>query len=120
VSAYQRSKLCNILLTRELARRWAGTGVTVTCLHPGFVATGFGTRSGGGLLSVILWGAQAFGISPEKGAQTIVYLAASPEYPTSPAAIFIDAALCGPPPRPRTTRPAERLWLESAKLAEVG
>jgi len=46
VSAYQRSKLCNILFTRELSRRWAGTGITVNCLHPGFVASRFGKESG--------------------------------------------------------------------------
>jgi NAD(P)-dependent dehydrogenase (short-subunit alcohol dehydrogenase family) len=45
--AYGRSKLCNILFTRELARRLAGTGVTANCLHPGFVATNFGQRDAG-------------------------------------------------------------------------
>jgi NAD(P)-dependent dehydrogenase (short-subunit alcohol dehydrogenase family) len=44
---YSRSKLCNILFTRELARRLDGTGVTVNCLHPGFVATRFADESGG-------------------------------------------------------------------------
>jgi NAD(P)-dependent dehydrogenase (short-subunit alcohol dehydrogenase family) len=39
MKAYGRSKLCNILFTRELARRLRGTGVTANCLHPGFVAT---------------------------------------------------------------------------------
>jgi len=47
LKVYGRSKLCNILYTRELARRWAGTGVTANSLHPGFVATRFGDRSGG-------------------------------------------------------------------------
>src|SRR5207248_1546417 len=63
VSAYQRSKLCNILFTRELSRRWAGTGITVNCLHPGFVASRFGKESGG-LLALFLRGAQLFAISP--------------------------------------------------------
>ena len=43
---YSKSKLCNILFNRELARRIAGTGVTANCLHPGFVATRFGDDSG--------------------------------------------------------------------------
>ncbi len=47
---YGRSKLCNILYTRELARTLTGTGVTTNCLHPGFVATRFGDQSGGGFL----------------------------------------------------------------------
>ena len=47
--AYCRSKLCNILFTRVLARRLAGTGVTANSLHPGFVETRFGDRSGGAM-----------------------------------------------------------------------
>jgi len=47
MKAYGRSKLCNILFTRELARRLRGTGVTANCLHPGFVATRFADESGG-------------------------------------------------------------------------
>jgi NAD(P)-dependent dehydrogenase (short-subunit alcohol dehydrogenase family) len=46
VKAYRRSKLCNILFTRELARRLRDKGVTANCLHPGFVATRFGDQSG--------------------------------------------------------------------------
>ena len=75
---YGRSKLCNILFTRELSRRLAGTGVTANCLHPGVVASRFGDEAGG-------WTAPLFGlvkrfaIPPEKGADTLVWLAASPE-----------------------------------------
>ena len=47
LKVYGRSKLANILFTRELARRLAGTGVTANCLHPGVVATRFGESSGG-------------------------------------------------------------------------
>ncbi len=57
---YARSKLCNILFTRELARRIAGSGVTANCLHPGFVATRFGDQSGG-LLSAGVRAGQAAG-----------------------------------------------------------
>src|SRR5271168_160394 len=78
IKAYGRSKLCNILFTRELARRWSGQGVTANCLHPGFVATRFGDGSGG-LLSRVVRVAKTFAISPEKGADTLVYLASSPE-----------------------------------------
>src|SRR6185503_14947145 len=56
MNAYGRSKLCNILFTRELARRLAGTGVTANCLHPGFVASRFGDESGGLMSWVIKLG----------------------------------------------------------------
>jgi NAD(P)-dependent dehydrogenase (short-subunit alcohol dehydrogenase family) len=70
VKAYGRSKLCNILFTRELARRLRGMGVTANCLHPGFVATRFGDQSSG-LISYLTWFAKFFAISPVKGAETI-------------------------------------------------
>src|SRR5215831_11513620 len=75
---YSRSKLCNILFTRELARRLHGTGVTANCLHPGFVATRFGDQSGG-LISPLIRLAKFFAISPAEGAETMVYLASSPD-----------------------------------------
>ena len=60
------SKLCNILFTRELARRLHCTGVTANCLHPGFVATRFADESGG-LVSRLAWLAKFFAISPAEG-----------------------------------------------------
>jgi NAD(P)-dependent dehydrogenase (short-subunit alcohol dehydrogenase family) len=62
---YGCSKLCNILFTRELARRLHGTGVTANCLHPGFVATRFADESGG-LISRMAWLAKFFAIPPPK------------------------------------------------------
>jgi NAD(P)-dependent dehydrogenase (short-subunit alcohol dehydrogenase family) len=99
--AYSCSKLCNILFTRELARRLHGTGVTVNCLHPGFVATRFADESGG-LVPSLAWLAKFFAISPTEGAQTIIYLASSLEVanvtgkyfhkcrPTTPSAPALD------------------------------
>ena len=52
MTAYGRSKLANILFTRQLARRLAGTGLTANCLHPGFVATRFGQSEGGNTRNV--------------------------------------------------------------------
>jgi len=76
--AYARSKLANILFTYELARRLEGTGVTVNALHPGLVATNF--LANNGLLGKFLWVFLAIrGISPQRGADTAVYLASSPE-----------------------------------------
>src|SRR5256712_1648097 len=76
--AYGRSKLCNILFTRELARQLKGTGVTINCLHPGFVNTRFGDESKGPL-SLLFRIAKKFAISPEKGSETMVFLASPKE-----------------------------------------
>jgi len=118
VSAYQRSKLCNILFTRELARRWAGTGVTANCLHPGFVASRFG-RESGGLLSLVLRGAQLFAISPEEGAETIVYLASSAGVADVSGGYFCKCRPVAPAVQATDESVAKRLWLESANLAGI-
>ena len=76
--AYGQSKLANVLFTYELARRLAGSGVTVNCLHPGFVASNFANEAGGWITSGFKI-AKLFAISPEKGAETAIYLASSPE-----------------------------------------
>ena len=115
---YKRSKLCNILYTSELARRWTGTGVTVNCLHPGFVASRFGDESGG-LFSLGVRVAKVFAISPEKGAQTIIYLASSPEVAGITGQYFYKCHLATPTKEARDEESAKRLWLESEKLARI-
>lgn len=115
---YGRSKLCNILYTRELARRWAGTGVTANCLHPGFVATRFGDQSGG-LLSYGVRVAKMFAISPEKGADTLVYLAASPEVATASGDYFYKCRPVTPSKEARDDAAAQKLWVETARLAGI-
>ena len=118
VSAYRRSKLCNILFTRELSRRWAHTGVTVNCLHPGFVASNFG-RESGGLLPFVLRAAQVFAISSEEGAETIVHLASSPEVADLSGGYFFRCRPTAPAPQAEDDNAARRLWQESAKLAGI-
>ena len=114
--AYGRSKLCNILFTRELARRWRGNGVTANCLHPGFVATRFGDGSGG-FLSGVVRVAKTFAITPEKGAETIVYLASSPEVAAISGEYFYKCRPATPTAGGRDDAAAGRLWVESAKIA---
>ena len=77
-TAYCNSKLENVMFTYELARRLEGTRVAVNALHPGFVATGFG-HNNGALARLGMRIAQLFAISEEKGAETSIYLASSPE-----------------------------------------
>lgn len=76
---YSESKLMNVLFTYELANRLEGTGVTVNVLHPGFVNTGFGMNNDGILTKLLGFVQTLVAISPEKGAETNIYLASSPE-----------------------------------------
>ena len=74
--AYSQSKLANLLFTYELSRRLEGTGVTANALHPGVVATGFG-RTYAGMMSLLYTVGGPFMLTPERGAETTVYLASS-------------------------------------------
>jgi NAD(P)-dependent dehydrogenase (short-subunit alcohol dehydrogenase family) len=113
---YGRSKLCNILFNRELARRLQGSGVTSNCLHPGFVATRFGTNSGG-FLQALMPLAQLGAISPAKGAETIVYLAASPDIATVSGLYFYKCRPDTPSRAAQDDAAATRLWAESERIA---
>jgi retinol dehydrogenase 12 len=115
---YGRTKLCNVLFTRELARRLQGTGVTANSFHPGFVNTRFGDESGGAHAYGIRL-AKAFALSPEKGAETLIYLASSPEVEKVTGEYFYK---CRPTPPSREAQDdavARRLWEETARLAGV-
>lgn len=79
LKAYANAKLASMMATFALARRLEGTGVTVNCLHPGFVSTGIGKEMSGAmrfLQNVLL---EPLRISPEKGALTTLHLACAPE-----------------------------------------
>ncbi len=118
MKAYGRSKLCNILFTRELARRLRGTGVTANCLHPGFVATRFAEESGG-LISRFAGLAKLLAISPEKGAETIIYLASSPKIAATTGRYFYKCRPVAPSREAQDDRAAFLLWERSAALASL-
>ena len=113
--AYGRSKLANILFTVELARRLAATGVTANALHPGFVASGFARnnglayRAGMTLLRPVM-------ISPERGAQTAIYLATSPAVEGVTGKYFAKSRPVTPSAAARDEATARRLWDLSARL----
>lgn len=116
-AVYGRSKLCNILFNRELARRIEGSGVTANCLHPGFVATRFGDQSGG-IFQVAVRIAKPIGaISPEEGARTVIYLASSPEVEGKSGGYYYKNRLATPTKEAQNDADAMRLWDVSAKLA---
>src|SRR5229473_3345122 len=118
--AYSRSKLCNILFTRELARRLSGTGVTANCLHPGFVNSRFGDNNPGLVGFGTRIAKQIFAISPERGAETTVYLASSPDLEGKTGGYYEKCALTTPSREAQDDTVARRLWEESARIAAIG
>ncbi len=115
---YARSKLMNILYTRELARKLAGTGVTANSLHPGFVATRFGDQTGG-LIGFGIGIAKRFALTPEQGAETLVYLASSPGVATVTGEYFHKCRPATPSHEAQDDARAQRLWLETSKIADM-
>jgi NAD(P)-dependent dehydrogenase (short-subunit alcohol dehydrogenase family) len=77
--AYGRSKLANVLHTRELARRLDGTGVTVNCLHPGTVATSIWGGAPWWARTVLALAKRIVMVSPSEGGRRITFLAVGPE-----------------------------------------
>ena len=116
---YPQAKLAVVLFTYELARRLQGMGVTVNCLHPGFVATNFAQSDGGPAVRLLVKVLGSFGASPQEGANTSIYLASSAEVegvtgqyfvkciPRRSAAISYDESL------------QRHLWEQSAKLVNL-
>ena len=102
----------------KFARSLQGTGVTANCLLPGFVATRFVDESGG-LISRMAWLAKFFGISPAEGAQTIIYLASSPEVANVTGKYFYKCRPTTPSAPALDDRAALALWERSAALAGV-
>jgi len=111
---YGRSKLCNILFTRELARRLEGKRITVNALHPGFVASDFLTK--GGVWSIIKPIANLFAIDEVSGASTSVYLASSPEVEGVTGKYFYKCREKTPSRWARDEEAAQRLWEVSERL----
>jgi NAD(P)-dependent dehydrogenase (short-subunit alcohol dehydrogenase family) len=116
--AYTRSKLGNVLFTAELARRLAGKGVTVNCMHPGAVSTSIWSRAPWWSQPLIAV-ARLIMISPAEGGSRVVYLATSDDVKDVSGEYFernrrIEAAPLG-----RDRALAERLWEVSARLVGV-
>ncbi len=106
LQTYAQGKLANIFFTRELARRLEGSGVTVNALHPGVVRTRLFDKMPGPFRK--LFG--LFMISPEKGAQTSIYLATSPEVEGVSGEYFIKKKVARTSKHARDMEVARRLW----------
>ena len=116
--SYGDSKLANILFTRALDRR--EKGITVNCFHPGFVQTGFGQNNAGMMAGVIKVVAKLFARTPEKGAETLIWLATSPEAATLTGEYCFN---CKPEKSTKLAKDeaaADGLWTLSEKLCGIG
>ena len=112
---YGRSKLANLLFTHELSRRLEGSGVTVNALHPGFVATGFGANNK--LLRRFVQPLmRPFARSPERGAESSIYLCASPEVDGRSGGYYYDCKELALLPVAQDGAAAQRLWALSESL----
>ena len=118
MKAYCRSKLCNILFTRELSRRLEGTCVVTNALHPGAVASNFG-QGISGLGGMMMRLARPFMISEEKGAETTLYLATSGEGYTANGNYFKNKKISEPTKEARSDYSAKRLWEASEELLDI-
>lgn len=116
--AYGQSKLANILFTRELARRLTGTDMTANCFHPGVVASNFG-RSNGGIAGGVFALGRPFFISPEKGAETGIYLASSPNVAHLTGQYFARKNVARTSAAANNDEAAHHLWDVSAALVHL-
>ncbi len=116
IQAYAQSKLANLLFTYALARRLEGTHVTANALHPGIVATNFGSNNSW-LKTKLRNLVKRELISPEDGAKTIVYLAASPDVEGMIGKYFYDCKAIRSSSESYDVAIAEKLWLLSEMLA---
>ncbi|HEY3725651.1 MAG TPA: SDR family oxidoreductase [Solirubrobacteraceae bacterium] len=117
--AYNQSKLANVLFTLELARRLEGTHVAANCVDPGWVkGTGLGRTASIGLkaLALIMWPTM---VSPERGADTIVWAATAPELAGQSGKLFKKRKAIEPASGALEVETARRLWEESARLTGV-
>jgi retinol dehydrogenase 12 len=105
--AYGNSKLANILFTYELARRLAGTGVTVNAVHPGFVNTNFQNAAGLNMRGPL---------TPEEGADTQIWLATSRQVEGVTGKYFVRRADTRSSEASHNEATARRLWDVSAEM----
>ncbi|MHA2202937.1 MAG: SDR family oxidoreductase [Candidatus Hodarchaeales archaeon] len=118
MTVYGKSKLANILFTYELARRIEGSGVTVNCLHPGFVRTNL-VRDFPWFMKPVMKLVMLMAKSSKKGAETSVYLASSPEVEGISGQYFINKQVQESTPASYDEAAAKRLWEISERLIQT-
>ena len=111
--AYSQSKLAQILFTVEYARRLAGTGVTVNAVHPGVIKTNLASDETPKIFRFV----RMFFKSPAKGAETPIFLVASPTVANLSGQYFVQRHVKAPSPQAQDPAVARRLYDVSVKLA---
>ena len=112
---YGMTKLANIMFTHELAERLEGTGVTANTLHPGGVNTNFGNNNSG-IMAVLFRAFKPFMRTPEQGADTVIYLASSPEVEGMTGKYLADRKVKAPSDAAYDETTRKRLWESSEAL----
>ena len=118
VQAYRQSKLANILFTKELARRSSGTGVTSNCFHPGGIRTNL-VQSSPWHYRLIWLIITPFLVSPEKGADTAIYLASSSTVENVSGKYFVNRKSVDPAGFADDHQLAAKLWMVSEELTGI-
>jgi retinol dehydrogenase 14 len=115
MQVYGMTKLANIMFTFELAERLRGTGVAANCIHPGAVNTSFGTNNRG-IMTLLFRAFKPFMRSPEQGADTVIYLASSPDVEGMTGKYLSDRKLITASDMAYDEDLRERLWEISEEL----
>lgn len=122
-TAYEQSKLANVLFTRELAKRLEGSGVTVNALHPGIVDTElmrhmgiFNSFFAKIFVYPLMW---PFMKSPVSGAQTTLYCALDPDLENITGQYFADCKQTLMAPQAKDDSMAKFLWKVSEKWCRI-
>ena len=116
--AYTQSKLANILHVRELARRLQPHGIRANAVHPGLVQTNFDSH-GGLIVKLMYVFGKPFSLTPEQGADTILWLAQDGA-PGVTGEYFAKRAIAKTTPAAQSEAGAQRLWtISEALLADI-
>ncbi|MFX0038732.1 MAG: SDR family oxidoreductase [Promethearchaeota archaeon] len=118
LKAYSQSKLAVVLFTREFARKIAGTGVSVNCLHPGYVKTNM-IRNFRPFVKYFYHLIGLFMLTPKSGAKTSIYLASSPEIDGASGEYFKRRKVAKSVKISYDKGIAKQLWDMSVKLTNV-